>query len=471
MNILFAIIGLVTGALLCFIITSLLYSRKIVKLKDEANVLNNEKIKIETELSASLTWLDEAKSNREKDLEKLKSDHKEDLEKAKMDYDDKMKTLEKTLKLMFENEAKNILSQSSKDLSNLNSEKMKIIIDPLAKDMKAFKDAVDASRENSAKNTTTIEQQIKSMMEHTEKISQDANNLAEALRTKNKIVGNWGEVQLENALNNMGLIKGEDYVLQTIIRDEKGNMVKDIDSGKSMIPDAIIYLPDNKAIVIDSKVSLKSFIDYNAETDSERKKLLLKDFMSSVETHIRELSAKKYGEHMKQSGRDALNYVVMFIPVENAFQLFFREYLTKWHEAFNDGIIVTGEANLFAMLKIVQVVWSQHKQQKNLDNILKTSGELLDRVGRFVQNFNDVGKSIASAQSKFDNAQRALSGRQSIKATSNKLFDMGVEHTKNTEVLFMPDDGTPLLPTTERKSIEDANEQITDNNAYPSDKT
>lgn len=455
LNLLIGIIAcLVVGALIIYIVFTLRHKKEIVKMKDEFYALQIEKQAVdqkleytETELCKTRTSLEESEKEKallrdganlasadlkvargniellEKNIADMKAGREKELEDARKDYEAKVETL----KLMFKEEASKILEKSSKDLCSTNSEQMKNIIDPLSKDMAAFKKAVDDSKDSATKNTVTIEQQIKSMMEHTEKISKDANNLTEALRTKNKVVGNWGETILENALDNIGLVKGSDYELQMTIRDENGDAVKGEESGKRMIPDAVVFLPDNKAIVIDSKVSLKSFIDYTAEENPDQKEIYLKEFIQSVQAHIDELSAKKYGEYMKKSGKDALKYVIMFIPSENAFQLFFQNYLDKWHSAFDKGVIITGEANLFAMLKIVQVVWSQYKQQKEIDNIAKLSVELLNRVGRFVRNFSDVGKSLDSAQGKFDDAMKALNGRQSIRTTSGKLSKMGVE--------------------------------------------
>ena len=199
------------------------------------------------------------------------------------------------------------------------------------------------------------------------------------------------------------------------------------ENNSRMIPDAIVYLPDNKAIVIDSKVSLKSFMDYTAEENPDKKEEHLNEFIKSVQTHIKELSDKKYGEFLKKTGKDALSYVIMFIPSENAFQLFFQKYIDKWHEAFDKGVIITGESNLFAMLKIVQVVWSQHKQQESINKIADLAQELIERVNRFVTRFNNVGEQLNKAQTEFQNAQKSLDGRQSIKTTSAKLSNLGVK--------------------------------------------
>ena len=262
------------------------------------------------------------------------------------------------------------------------------------------------SKEKSLKNSASIEQQIRSMMEQTAAVGKQADNLATALRSNNKAVGNWGEVILLNLLEGMGLQEGKDYVKQETIKDVDGRTVLSDVNGRRLVPDVVLYLPENKAVVIDSKVSLDGYIDYS---------------------NVKELSDKNYSQYIRQTGRDSLDYVVMFVPNEGAFQLYYQNFREDWHKAFDKRIIITGESNLFAMLKIIENTWVRVNQQKNTEEVMRLASELLDRVGKFANTFDDVGVVLDKATAKFEEARRVLSGRVSVVSTAKKLEKKGVQ--------------------------------------------
>lgn len=286
----------------------------------------------------------------EKNIEELKEARKGGDGAMRREYDEKLQKMV----LTFKDSAAQILKEKSRDLSATNSEQIKNILDPLGRKMEEFRRAVEDSREKSLKNSASIEQQIRSMMEQTAAVGKQADNLASALRSENKLVGNWGEVVLLNLLEGMGLREGEDYVKQETIRDVDGNAVLSEGEGKRLIPDVVLYLPENKAVVIDSKVSLEGYIAYANATEETDRNMALASHARSVESHVRELSAKNYSRYIRSTGRDSLDYVVMFVPNEGAFQLYYRNFREKWHDAFDRGIIIAGESNLFAMLKIIE---------------------------------------------------------------------------------------------------------------------
>ena len=200
-------------------------------------------------------------------------------------------------------------------------------------------------------------------MEQTMSIGKQADNLATALRSNNKTVGNWGEVVLLNLLEGMGLGEGEDFVKQEAIKDVDGKAVLSDDGGRRLIPDIVLFLPENKAVVIDSKVSLNGYLDYCNSMDDAGRAAALASHRQSVEKHVRELSDKNYSQYIRQTGRDSLDYVVMFVPNEGAFQLYYQNFREDWHRAFDKRVIIAGESNLFAMLKIIENTWVRVNQQ------------------------------------------------------------------------------------------------------------
>lgn len=360
----------------------------------------------------------------EKALDEQKEARKADTEAMRREYDEKFQKMV----LTFKDSATAILKEKSVDLSAANSEQIKNILDPLGKKMEEFRLAVEDSKEKSLKNTASIEQQIRSMMEQTAAVGKQADNLATALRSNNKAVGNWGEVVLLNLLEGMGLREGEDYVKQETIKDVDGNAVLSDDGGRRLIPDVVLYLPENKAVVIDSKVSLEGYIAYVNAADETERGIALAAHSKSVDAHVRELSAKSYSRYIRSTGRDSLDYVVMFVPNEGAFQLYYQNFREKWHEAFDRGIIIAGESNLFAMLKIIENTWVRVRQQKNTEEVMSLAGELLERVTRFANTFNEVGGVITKAAAKFEDARKALSGpRNSVVVTARRLEKKGIQ--------------------------------------------
>ena len=400
-----AVIGLIIGAAVVWIIQT------TARRKDAA--LAEADLKVAQARAEML----------EKSLEEQKEARKAEAETLRREYDEKLQKMV----LTFKDSAAEILKEKSRDLSAVNSEQIKNILDPLGKKMEEFRRAVEDSKEKSLKNSASIEQQIRSMMEQTMSIGKQADNLATALRSNNKAVGNWGEVILLNLLEGMGLQEGKDYVKQETIKDVDGRTVLSDENGRRLVPDVVLYLPENKAVVIDSKVSLDGYIDYSNSTDDAGRAVALASHRRSVEAHVKELSDKNYSQYIRQTGRDSLDYVVMFVPNEGAFQLYYQNFREDWHKAFDKRIIITGESNLFAMLKIIENTWVRVNQQKNTEEVMRLASELLDRVGKFANTFDDVGVVLGKATAKFEEARRVLSGRVSVVSTAKKLEKKGVQ--------------------------------------------
>ena len=266
------------------------------------------------------------------------------------------------------------------------------------------------------------------MMEQTAAVGRQADTLATALRSNNKAVGNWGEVVLLNLLEGMGLREGEDYVKQETIKDVDDKIVISQESGQRMIPDVVLFLPEKKAVVIDSKVSLEYYVSYVNATDEESRQLAREEHARRVEEHVKNLLSKSYSKYIRATGRDSLDYVVMFVPNEGAFQLYYQNYREKWHKAFDRGVIIAGESNLFAMLKIIENTWIRVRQQKNTEDVISLAGELLERVITFSNTFNQIGGAIAKVSAQFEEARKDLSGpRGSVVVTARRLEKKGIK--------------------------------------------
>ena len=426
-TVLFAIISLMAGLLIAVVVmqkrakrTQEQFQRREEELLQARDNAVTSLYNVEGELKVSK----ERVALLEQSLAYFKESRKEDLASAQKEFEEKLEKLE----LLFKEKATEILKEKSRDLSQLNEGNLKNVVEPLSQKMEQFRKAVEESKEKSLENTTKVEEQIKVMISHTDRIKAEAHNLATALRSNNKVQGNWGELILCNILENMGLRSGQDFVLQQTLTDEQGTPLVSEETNRKMIPDAVVFLPEKRAVAIDSKVSLEAYTNYVNAEESEQKALYLQAHCKSVEAHIKELSAKEYGKYLNKGTRNSMEYVIMFIPNEGAFQLFYRMFPQKWHEAFDKKIIIAGESNLFAMLKIIETTWIQIKQQRNTEQVMSLASELLDRVAKFVSTFEDLGKDFSRIQGKYEDAKNVLKGegRQSILVTARKMEKKGV---------------------------------------------
>ena len=274
-----AVIGLIIGAAVVWIIQTTARSKEAAQARMESQTLQ-EQLNV---AGADLKVAQARAQMLENSLEEQKEARKAEAEAMRCEYDEKLQKMV----LTFKDSAAEILKEKSRDLSAVNSEQIKNILDPLGKKMEEFRRAVEDSKEKSLKNSASIEQQIRSMMEQTMSIGKQADNLATALRSNNKAVGNWGEVILLNLLEGMGLQEGKDYVKQETIKDVDGRTVLSDENGRRLVPDVVLYLPENKAVVIDSKVSLDGYIDYSNSTDDAGRAVALASHRRSVEAHVR----------------------------------------------------------------------------------------------------------------------------------------------------------------------------------------
>ncbi|MCH5311124.1 MAG: DNA recombination protein RmuC [Prevotella sp.] len=347
---------------------------------------------------------------------------------------DNNKVLEQQMKMMEErlkNATTELLKLRSQELQETNSTQMSAIINPLKESIGEMKQAMDNTREQGTKNTASLEKAIENMINRAAEIGNKADNLANALKNENKMQGNWGEMILSELLESEGLKRGVHYSVQETLRDEHGNALRNDETGQKMIPDVILHFPDNRDAIIDSKTSLTAFIDYqNAESDEARNDALSRH-VQSLRSHVRELANKNYKAYIKPP-KQTLNYVIMFVPNETALQLALLNDAGLWREAYDKGVFITGEQNLLAVLRLIEVAWVQQEQTRNQEEILKQARLLLDRVGTFMEHFRDVAQKLDAAQESYQKAKdKLITGKQNILGPAKKLADMsGQENPK-----------------------------------------
>ena len=358
-------------------------------------------------------------------------------EERERHFQEQLRLVEEQLK----NATREMLGQRTQELSRQNTEQMSAIINPLKETIGQMRTAMDQSRETHVKNTAALEKAIEDVMKRTVEIGAEADKLASALRNESKVQGNWGELILDELLESQGLTEGVHYEKQVLLRDKQGKAILNEETGQRMIPDTVLHYPDGKDAIIDSKVSLTAFVDYqNAETDEERAAALQRH-VKSVRNHVDELARKKYSAYIKPP-RQALNYVIMFVPNEGALQLALAQSPDLWREAFSKGVFVTGEQNLTAALRIIQIAWTQVRQAQNQEAIFETARMLLDRVADFIGHFETMGQKLQDASTAYQKAADKLKdGRLSVVGAANKLIKLGA---KTSAKKTIPEENEPL---------------------------
>ncbi len=363
---------------------------------------------------------------KQEELTQLKvtvSSLKTTLDEEREQNQDKLKLLEEAkeqLKDQFKNLANEIFEKNSEKFKIQSKDSLDSIIGPFKEKLAEFHNTVQVTHKEGSKERHTLELQLKNLKTLNERLSEDANNLTSALKGESKTRGIWGEMILEKVLENSGLHKGREYETQVSVRDEEGSR---------HLPDVIIHLPEEKDLVVDSKVSLNAWERLcSAEDEPEREKAL-KEHILSLRTHIKQLSVKSYEE---LEAIRTLDYVLMFIPIETAFLTAMEHEPGLFDEAFKKRIVIVTPSTLMVTLRTIENIWRYEQQNQNAKEIARQAGGLYDKLEGFVQSMQDVGKSIGKADSAWQKAFSQLNtGKGSLISRAQKLKELGVKTKKD----------------------------------------
>ena len=414
-DILIVVISSIIGGIVVYLFMSKLLQTEKKERADDKSMYENRICTLEEEKKGSLK---DAKLEEEKR-------RKEELADLKKSYQEQIDLLKANLQATTED----LLKQRSSDLQEENNKQVKFLLAPLQENIKKMEQAIVSNNELSTRNSQSFNDQMKRMMESSQTLSHQADRLANALQKDNKLVGNWGELILSELLESQGLEKGKHYDLQISIKDDSGKSLKNENSGKKMIPDAILHLADNRDVVIDSKMSLSAFIDYqNADSDETRKDALDRH-LKSIKDHVKNLKEKNYSDYF-QGSRKSCGFVMMFIPIEGALQLAISEDKNLWRNAFEEKVFIVGAQTLMAALRIIDLTWVNVQQQKNIHEILITARQLIDRVNSFQKNFADIKKKIEALSESYEKVTISVEGKKGILSSGRKLENLGVKGTK-----------------------------------------
>ena len=376
----------------------------------------------------------EMKEGHCKAISDLKAGHEVAIADLKKSHEEALGRQLEMLKTQMLAESEKVLKAREEELDKRAKATFENIAGGLDKNIKDMKEAFEQNKKAHSETSQTlkanIENAVKNLREQTLSIGDKADNLAEALKGRNKAQGNWGEVILDNLFTAEGLREGRDYDKEETLRDEHGQIVLNEDTAKRMRPDFILHYPNGNDIIIDSKVVLSAMYDYYAAEDEAVKADAQARNLAAIKEQVKKLAKKDYSSYL-QPGHKMLDYVIMFVPVYSALRLAYESDRNLWHDAYAQGVLITTEETLMPFLRMINIAWTSHEQVANQQQIIAAAETVLSRVSDLCTAHAKMGKKLNEALEQYDACDKKIRERgQSIVVAANKLISYGVPQNK-----------------------------------------
>lgn len=431
------------------------YGNSIKELKENHKkeidtLVGNYNDTISSIKEASQKQLHQIKENNEVQINALREMNKNQVENQLNLIKEQMKTT-----------SEEILKQRQEELGEKNKEQVMIIVDPLMKSLKDMKEAFDRAKEQQNEAFTRLDSTIKMNSEKSAALGETADRLARALTGEVKVQGNFGELKLKQLLESMELHEGEQYDTQSTLRDHFGQKAMN-DEGRGLIPDFILHFPDNRHVVVDSKMSLTAFERYiNAEDGTVEKSNHLKAHLNSVRTQMKNLASKAYAKYLPKDC-NRLDFAFMYVPIEGALNLALLNDSTLWKDAYDMGVIILGPQTMYMNLRILEMMWTQTRQLENQQTMIDSANNIIERVQDFALRFRDVDESMRTVIGKIDKFKITIAPQgQGIITAARKLIKAGGQENKKKvslekikENMFTADDSSLFLESSKKESME-----------------
>ena len=415
MDVLTLILGiLLVLAIVAMVIIAVQGSRKAEWLRKDAAAKQQElqdRIESLTEGKAALEAQKaamEAKLQAQEEAQKLLDTQREAALKLQREQFEASRQAErehaaKSLEEM-RNAFKALSAENSEHFRKASAESVGELLKPIQEKFKEFSDSVKASDEKNAERSGSMEKMIHLLSEQSRNVGSQAQALADAITGQSKTQGDFGEMLLVDLLRESGLQEGVNFDVQGVIVDEFGHEIKS-DDGRTMIPDVIVHYPDGGEVIVDSKVSLKAFVEWNQSVSAEDRARLAKEHIASIRKHIDELRGKDYASYIPE-GRKKIDYNLMFIPVENAFRLMQEEEPLLWQQAKNQGVLIVSQMSLAIVLNMILVAWRQFDQQRNIQEVYNTASELMSVLEKWMGEYVKMGDRLKEVGRAYDESTR-----------------------------------------------------------------
>lgn len=423
------------GAILISIIAGFFIGKYVASLKNKS-----EKSTVNARANQLQSQFDEFKSTSEKQFSEIIKEREdirrekdflnteltrrnaeyENLQLKNQEQKNEVEKLQEKFSKEFENLANKILEEKSNKFTEQNKENIKNILTPLQEKINTFEKKVEQTHKESIDYHAALRQQIVGLKDLNEQMSKEAINLTKALKGDSKMQGNWGELVLERVLEKSGLEKDREYFVQQSFTTENGQRV---------LPDVVIYLPDNKKMIIDSKVTLTAYERFVNEDDDDLKANYLKEHISSLKRHVDQLSEKNYQDLYDIESPD---FVLLFVPIEPAFAIAINQDSKLYNQAFEKNIVIVTPSTLLATLRTIDTMWNNEKQQRNAIEIARQAGALYDKFEGLVKDLTGVGKKMDDAKKDYSAAMNKLvEGKGNLITSVEKLKKMGAKAKKS----------------------------------------
>ena len=427
----------------------------VIKLTAErdvqkTNVENLEK-QLETQKASYEEQISDRKNAFDSQLKELKATFAQQLQQEKTTHEGQIAALkelnEKQMKSQLDlireqmqTTSEKVLKLRQEELGEENKEQVSKIIDPLQKSLKDMQEALDKTKEQQTEALTRLDETIKINMQKSAEIGETADRLTRALTGEVKIQGNFGELKLKQLLEDLELKEGEQFDTQETLRDKVGKGAKG-DDGKGLVPDFILHFPNNRHVVVDSKMSLTDYERYmNAEDGTPEKSGYLKAHIDSVRAQVRRLAKKEYTKYLPE-GYNRLNFAIMYVPIEGALNLALLNDATLWREAYDEGVMILGPQTMYMNLRVLEMMWTQVRQLENQQAMMDAANTVIDRVQDFGARFTDVESSMSDTLKKMKKLKvtTSESGPSIITAAKN-LLKAGARENKKKKSLAEMDE-------------------------------
>ena len=391
-----------------------------MQLAEELLSLRQEK----DQLTRSEATIAARLANAEQTLQATKALHEQNAEAQRQVFQTELQLAREGMRAQFEKE----MQARTEQLKKANTENMQQVVDPLKRELDLLRELVAKSKESSDKNTASLAQSIRTIIEHDQARDKTTQTLANALKNRGKVQGDWGEQVLTNILHDSGLREGEEYFVQDNVKDEEG---------KNLRPDVIVKGADGTRIIIDSKVSLTAYSDYVGAEDDEQRKAAIKANHESIWKHVEELAKKNYAKLVD----NAVPIVLMFVPNEGSYILAMNHDASLGSKAYQKGVLIINPTNLMVVLRLIFLTWQNTRQEKNYEAIRKAAAGIYEKYTSFAESYVALGRQIDTARNTYEKGVGQLrEGRGNLSSRLESLLQYGVTTTKH-----LPTEMTPIL--------------------------
>ena len=416
------------------------YCRQLAEQKENAEkLLAEQKAEFERQLSEQKAAAAEAAQleakHNEETLADMRKAYDEQLKMLRQMNKEQVESQLKLIKEQMQTTSEEVLKRRQEELGERNKEQVTKIIDPLQQSLKAMQEAFDKTKEQQSEALTRLDATIKINMQKSQELGETADRLTRALTGEVKVQGNFGELKLKQLLEDLELKEGEQFDTQETLRDKGGKALRG-DDGKGLIPDFILHFPNNRHVVVDSKMSLTDYERYmNAEDGTPEKSEYLKAHIASVRAQVKRLAKKEYTKFLPE-GYNRLNFAIMYVPIEGALNLALLNDTTLWREAYDEGVLILGPQTMYMNLRVLEMMWTQVKQLKNQQAMMDAANIVIDRVQDFSLRFSDVETSMNDTIKKITKLKiTTAEGGPSIITAARKLIQAGAKENKKKKSL------------------------------------